>query len=81
MGYVGGNRHWQQFDAPPILLIGAPQWFHRPCNASRLHYRVGKKTYVKTDMAIYSHKLNVSEWCMSLSLIVGIKLDFGSCVN
>ena len=21
MGYVGGNRHWQQFDAPPILLI------------------------------------------------------------
>ena len=46
-----------------------PTWF----------YMVGKKPSVKADLAIYSHVLDVSGWCMSVSLILGIKLDFSSC--
>ena len=45
--------HWQQIDATPIL-ISAPQWLCRPCNAPRRLYRVGKKLSVKADLAIYS---------------------------
>ena len=73
-------RHWQQFDTPPILN-SAPQWFHRPCNAHTQFYRVGKKPSVKAYLAIYSHILDVSGQCMSVSLILGIKLDFISCAN
>ena len=34
--------HWQQFGTHSIL-ISAPQWPHRPCNASMQFYRVRKK--------------------------------------
>ena len=71
------RRTWQQFDTTPIL-ISAPQWLHRPCNAPRPFYRVGKKPSVKAGLAIYSHKLGQY---MSVSLILGIELDFSSSVN
>ena len=61
------------------ILISAPQWLHRPCNASRQLYKVGKKPFVKVDLAIYSYIVDVSGQCMSVSLILGFKLDFNSC--
>ena len=30
---------------------------------------------------LYGHILDVSGWCMSVSIILGFKLDFSSCVN
>ena len=66
---MGQDGHCQQFDTTPTL-ISAPQWPHRPCNASIQPYRVGKKPSVKADLAMY----------MSVSLILGYKLDFSSCV-
>ena len=39
--------------------------------------RVGKKPSVKADLAIYSHAVDVSRQCMSVSLIPGCKLDSG----
>ena len=78
---IGQNGHWQQFDTTPIL-ISAPQWLHRPCNAQTQFYNVSKKTSVKVDLAIYScYILDVSGRCMSVSLLLGIKLDFSSFVN
>ena len=44
-------------------------------------YRVGKKPYVKANMAIYSHIIDVSGRYMSVSLILCFKLDFSSCAN
>ena len=35
---------------------------------------------MNADLAIYGHVLDVSGWCMSVSLILGIKLDFSSYV-
>ena len=57
---------WQQFGTQPIL-ISAPQWANRPCNAPTQFYRVDKKPSVKADLAIYSHVLDVSGRCMSVS--------------
>ena len=44
-------------------------------------YRVGKKPPVKEDLAIYSHVVDASGQCMSVSLILGFNLDFSSCDN
>ena len=74
---IGKDGHWQQLDTTTIL-ISAPHWLHRPCNAPTQFYRVGKKPSVKVDLTIYSHVVDVSGWCMS---VLGIKLHFSSCVN
>ena len=42
---------------------------------------VGKKLSVKANLVIYSHILNVSGQGMSISLILGTKLDFSFCAN
>ena len=34
---------------------------------------------MKADLAIYSHVVDASGQCMSVSLILGFKLDFSSC--
>ena len=52
-------------------LINVPQWLHRPCNAPAQFYRVSKKLYVKADLANYSHIVDVSVQCMSVSLTLG----------
>ena len=75
---MGQYRHCQQFDTTPTL-ISASQWPHRPCNAPIWFYRVSKKPSVKADLATYSHTVDVSRQCMSVSLILCYKLDFGSC--
>ena len=79
-GHIGQDRHWQQFDTTPIL-ISAPRWLHRPCNASWQFYRDGKKPFVKADLAIYSQELDASGKCIGVLLILSIELDFSSCVN
>ena len=38
---IGQDGHWQQFGIQPIL-ISAPQWANRPCNAPTRPYRVSK---------------------------------------
>ena len=73
---IGQDGYWQQCDTPPIL-ISAPQ----AGNAPMRFYRVSKNPSVKVDPAIYSHVLDVSGWRMSVSLMLGIKLDFSSCAN
>ena len=45
-----------------------------------MHYN-GEKLSVKADLAIYSHVVDVSEQCMSVSLLFGFNLDFSSCDN
>ena len=50
---IDQDSHWQQFGTQSIL-INAPQWDDRPCNAPTRFYRVGKKPSVKADMAIHS---------------------------
>ena len=75
---MGQDRHCQQFDTTPTL-ISAPQWPHRSCNAPVWCYRVGKKSSVKADLAMYSQTVDASRQCMSVSLILGCKLDFSSC--
>ena len=77
---INQDGHWQQFGTQQIL-ISALQWANRPCNAPTWFYRVGKKPSVKADLAIYSYALDVSGWCMIVSLIIFIKLDFSSCAN
>ena len=37
--------------------------------------------YVKADLAIYSHAVDVCVQCMSEPLILGHNLDFSSCDN
>ena len=34
---------------------------------------------MKVDLAMYSYTVDVSRQCMSVSLILGCKLDFSSC--
>ena len=75
---MGRDGHCQQFDTTPTL-ISAPQWPHRPCNVPIRLYRVSKKPSVNTDLAMYSHTVDVSRQCMRVSLILGCKLDFSSC--
>ena len=70
------DEHCQQFDTTPTL-ISAHQWPHRLYNAPIWLYKVSKKPSVKADLAMYSHTVNVSS--MSVSLILGCKLDFSSC--
>ena len=74
------DGYWQQFGTK-LILISAPQWANKPCNAPSQFYRVSKKPSVKADLAIYSYTLEVSGWCLSVSLILFIKLDFSSCTN
>ena len=69
---MGRDGHSQQFDTTPIL-ISAPQWPHKPCNAPTWLYRVGKKPSVKADLAMYSHTVDVSRQYMSV-LIINIRL-------
>ena len=45
------DDHWQQPGTQPIL-ISAPQWVNRACNAPTRIYRVGKKPSVKADLTI-----------------------------
>ena len=75
---MGQDGHCQQFDTTPTL-ISAPQWPHRPCNAPMRLYTVGKKPSVKADLAMYSHTVDVSRQCMSVSLILNCKMDFSFC--
>ena len=42
--------------------------------------RLGKPS-VKAELAIYDHVLDISAKRMSVSLILGFKLDFSYCVN
>ena len=67
---IDRDGRWQQFGTQPIL-ISAPQWANRPCNAPTQLYSVGKKPSVKV--------VDVRGWCMSESLILGHTLDFSFC--
>ena len=62
---IDRDGHWQQSGTQPIL-ISAPQWPNRTCNALMQLYMVGKKPSVKADLAIYSHIVNASGQCMSV---------------
>ena len=76
---IDQDRLWQQLGTQPIL-ISAPQWFHRPCNAPTWSYRVSKKPSVKGDLAIYSQVVDDdSGQYMSVLLILGFNLVFSSC--
>ena len=75
---IDRDGHWQQSDTQAIL-ISAPQWPNRTCNAPTRPYRVGKKPPVKVDLAIYSHIVDAAEQCMSESLMLGHNLDFSTC--
>ena len=72
------DGHWQQ-PGTQTILISAPQWANRPCNAPTRFYRVGKKPSVKADLAIYSHAVDVGGQCMSESLTLVHNLEFSSC--
>ena len=76
---IDRDSHWQQLGTQPIL-ISAPQWANRPCNAPTRFYRVGKKPSVKADLVTYSHTVDVrGQQCMSKSLILRHHLDFSAC--
>ena len=75
---IDRDGHWQQFGTQ-LILISAPQWADRPCNAPTRFYRVGKKPSVKADLVIYSHAVEVGGQYMSESLTLGHNLDFSSC--
>ena len=75
---IDRDDHWQQFGTQPIL-ISAPQWTNRLCNAPTWLYRVGKKPPVKADLATYSHVVDVRGQCMSESLILRHNFDFSPC--
>ena len=68
---IDQDGHWQQFGTQPIL-ISAPQWSHMVCDVPMQFYRVGKNPSVKADLGIYSHIVDVSLQCISVSLILGI---------
>ena len=42
-------------------------------------YVVGKKPSMKADLAVYTHIVDASGQCISVSLILAFKLDFNSC--
>ena len=56
---IGQDGCWQQFGTT-CILIKAPQWLHKPCSAPPWIDRVGKKPFVKANLAIYSYVLGVS---------------------
>ena len=72
---IDRDGHWHQFGTEPIL-ISAPQWACWPCNAPIRFYTVGKKPFMKADLAIYSQTVDVR---MSESLKLGHNLDFSFC--
>ena len=74
---IDQDDHWQQSGTHPIL-ISAPQGPNRPCNARMQFYRIDKKPSVKANLAIYSHVVDASGQCMSVSLSLGFNLDFSS---
>ena len=71
---IDQDGHWQQSDTQPIL-ISAPQWPNRTCNAPTQPYRVSKKLSMKADLAIYSHTVDAAGQCMNESLMLGHNLD------
>ena len=75
---IDRDGHWQQ-SGTQAILISAPQWPNRTCNALTQLYRIGIKLSAKADLAIYSHVVNASGQCMCESLILGHDLDFRSC--
>ena len=75
---IDQDGHWQQSDIKPIL-ISAPQWPNRTCNAPTRLYRVGKKPAMKAYPAIYYHTVDTAGQCMSESLMLGHNLDFSTC--
>ena len=76
---IDPDGHWQQSGTQPIL-ISAPQWPNRTCDAPMWWLdRVGKKPPVKADLAIHSYTVDASGQCMSESLILVHNLDFSSC--
>ena len=77
---IDQDGHWQQLVTQPIL-ISAPQWLHKPCNGPTQLYRVGKKSFVKAGMAMYSHVVDFSGQWISVSLILGCKLGFSPCAT
>ena len=77
---IDQDSHQQQFGTKPIL-ISAPQWPHKPCNAPTRFYRVVKKPFVKANLVIYSHIVDASGQCTSISLILSFNLDFSSFDN
>lgn len=42
--------------------------------------RVGKRPHVKADLAIHSHILGVSGYCLSVAVILSYKFDFSHFV-
>ena len=56
---IGKDSCWQQFGTTDIL-IDVVYWHHRPCNVPSCFGRVSNKLYVKADLAIYSHMLDMS---------------------
>ena len=73
---IDRDSHWQQFGTQ-LILISAPQWANRPCNAPT--YIVLQGQSLKADLAIYSHTVDVGGQCMSESLTLGHNFDFSSC--
>ena len=54
---IDQGSHWQQFGIPPIL-ISAPQWPHRACNAPMRFYRVSKNVCESRPGYLY-----LRSWC------------------
>ena len=77
---IDRDSHWQQPGIKPIL-ISAPQWPNRICNAPTQLYRVGKKPSVKADLAIYSHVVDVSGQCMSESFVSVLVTFWSDFIN
>ena len=75
---IDPDGHWQQSGRQPIL-ISAPQWPNKTCNAPKRPYRIGKKPSVKSDLAIYSHAVDAAGQCISESLMLGHNLNFSTC--
>ena len=59
------DGRWKQFGTTNIF-VSATYWLHRPCSAPSWFDRVGKKPFVKADLAIYTYTV---EWkCCSVKL-------------
>jgi len=54
---------WPHFEEP--VCVG-PAWLHR----------VGKKPSVNADLLIYGNCVTVSGQCLSVAIIISIKMDF-----
>ena len=67
---IDRDSHWQQ-PGTKTILISAPQWANRPCNAPTRFYSFGKKPSIKADLAIYNHAVDVSGQYIIESLTLG----------